>query len=87
MTVTTQSTWLTPPQIAKELHIRDSKVAVWIARGELVAVNVAERPNSRPRWRVKRQDLDDFLQRRQSQTPPPRPIRRHRRPEHIIQFF
>jgi excisionase family DNA binding protein len=83
----TTTAWLTPPQIAKELHIRDSKVAVWIARGELVAVNVAERPDSRPRWRVKRQDLDDFLQRRQSQAPPPKPIRRRRRDPHVIQFF
>ncbi len=86
-TTTTNSNWLSPPQIAREFHIRESKVAVWIAQGELVAVNVAERPDSRPRWRVRREDLDYFLVRRQSQPPAPKPIRRRRRSDHVIQFF
>lgn len=83
----TQSAWLTPPQIAKELRIRESKVAAWIRSGELIAVDVSERRAGRPRWRIRRDDLDAFLGRRQSQPPSPKPIRRRRRPDHVIQFF
>jgi excisionase family DNA binding protein len=87
MTVTTNPAWLTPPEIAKELRVRESKVGSWIKSGQLTAVDVSERPGGRPRWRIRRDDLDDFLRRRQSQPPPPKPIRRRRRPEGIIQFF
>lgn len=84
---TSRVEWLSPPQIVHELRIRESKVATWISSGELIAVNVAERPGSRPRWRVRREDLDDFLARRQSKTPAPKTIRRRRTPDHVIQFF
>lgn len=79
-------TWLTPPAIARELAIRESKVAQWIRSGELTAVNVAETNGGRPRWRIRRDDLDAFLLRRQSQ-PAIKPIRRRRRDDHVIHYF
>lgn len=83
----TNTAWLTPPQIVRELGIRESKVALWIARGELIAVNVAESTGGRPRWRIRRSDLETFLLRRQSQAPVV-PIRRRRRQDaNVIKFF
>jgi hypothetical protein len=49
----------------------------WISNGELVAVNVAERTGGRPRWRIRRSDLEDFLHRRQNVAPPTRSRRTH----------
>lgn len=65
----------TPPQIARLLHIRSEKVRAWIASGELVAFDVSEHSGGRPRFRVHRDDLQAFLERRRAK-PPPKPIRR-----------
>lgn len=54
--------WLTPPQIARELQVRQSKPLCWIKSGRLPAVNLSE--GKRPRYRVRREDLDDFLLRK-----------------------
>jgi excisionase family DNA binding protein len=88
MTPRTPATaWLTPPAIAEEMGLRQSKVAGWIRSGELVAVNVAEHTGGRPRWRIRRADLEAFLLRRQSQKPA-EPIRRRRRQDQdVIKFF
>ncbi len=88
MTPRTPATvWLTPPAIAEELGIRQSKIATWIRSGELIAVDVSETRGGRPRWRISREALDSFLLRRQS-TPPAEPIRRRRRQdENVIKFF
>ena len=53
------SEWLTPAEIAKELRIRESKPVGWIKSGRLPAVNLSE--GQRPRYRVRRADLDQFL--------------------------
>ena len=88
MTPRTPATvWLTPPAIAEELGIRQSKIATWIRSGELTAVDVSESRGGRPRWRIRRADLEAFLLRRQSQKPA-EPIRRRRRQdEGVIKFF
>ncbi|MCY2988508.1 MAG: helix-turn-helix domain-containing protein [Planctomycetota bacterium] len=83
----TPPAWLTPPQIARELAIRESKIAAWIRSGELTACNIAEHVGGKPRWRIRRTDLEAFLLRRQSQAPVV-PIRRRRKPDpDTIQFF
>jgi hypothetical protein len=68
-------TWLSPPAIAKQLGIDPNKVLAWIRRGELVAINVAEKTSSRPRWKVSPAALEDFFRRRQC-TPPEKVGRR-----------
>ena len=55
----------TPPEVAALLRIRTDKVRTWIRSGELVASDVSERVGGRPRYRIARDDLEDFLQRRQ----------------------
>jgi len=71
-------TYLTPPELAKELRIRPDKVLTWIRSGELAAVDVSETIGGRPRWRISADDLDDFLKRRRAQ-PAPKVTRRRRR--------
>lgn len=71
--------FLTPPQVARLLAVRQGKVLTWIARGELRASNVADRASGRPRWRIARADLDAFLARRACQAAPA--IRRRRKAE------
>lgn len=57
--------YLTPPKIAKLLHVNHRKVMVWMRDGEIAAVNVASAPNSnRPMYRISQEAVDAFLQRR-----------------------
>ncbi len=82
--------YLTPPKIAAELSVRVGKVLAWIRRGELTAVNVAQAVGGRPRWRIRRADLEDFLLRRQCQ-PKVKPVRKRnlRRTEgaEVVHYF
>ena len=59
-------TWLTPPQLAKQLGVDAQKVLGWIRSGELRAVNVAERACLRPRWRISAEAIEEFLRRREA---------------------
>ena len=72
-------TYLTPPAIARELGIDPSKVIGWIMRGELRGVNVSANPATakRARWRVAKDDLENFLDTRAAQ--PVRSVERKRR--------
>ena len=80
--------YLSPADVATELGIRVAHVLRWLRTGELRGSNVALRATGRPRWRISRQALDQFLLARQPSPPAPRPPRRRRRvPEGIIQFY
>ena len=70
------SEFYTPPEIAKLLRCRESKVAAWIKAGRLHAVNLSD--GHRPRYRVARQALDEFLQ-LQAVVPVARTERRQKR--------
>ena len=78
--------YATPPQIARELLVRPSKVLTWIRNGELSAINVSESMAGRPRWRIRREDLDRFLEARANR-PPAKPRRRRNVLGHITEFF
>lgn len=78
---------LTPPQIAAQFGINSDKVVHWINTGELRAVNIATRPNGRPRWVVDIDDLAEFEQSRAAVPPTPKPKRRKRAEAGVIQFF
>jgi len=65
---------LTPPQVAKQLGCRASRVLAWIKAGQLKASNLAT--GSRPRYRIQPDDLVDFLKRRQPELPQARPKKR-----------
>jgi hypothetical protein len=80
-------TALTPPDLAKRLGVNCHKILLWIASGELQAVNVATRPTGQPRWRITPAAIEAFELRRSSQ-PAPRQTRRHRtRSPEIKEFF
>lgn len=68
--------YLTPPDVAKRYGVKPAKVLRWIETGELEAVNVAERPTGRPRWRVSLDALQTFERRRSSRPEPLMPRKR-----------
>lgn len=51
----------TPPQLALDLGVGPDKVAHWIGSGELRAVNIATRPDGKPRWLIFQDDVEAFL--------------------------
>jgi excisionase family DNA binding protein len=55
---------LTPKEIALLLEVKLDTVLAWIHRGELPAINVAKRPSTRPRYRVKATDFEAFQEKR-----------------------
>jgi hypothetical protein len=65
---------LTPPKIAKMLGISQRKVLHWINTKILAAEDYSD-GNIRPRWYVKRTDLEAFLATRRN-CPAPKPTRR-----------
>src|SRR3954463_7819194 len=80
--------WYTPPQIARARCLRVSKVLAWIARGELEAVNFAERAGGRPRWRISATALAPFERARSSRPIlPARPQLRRPRVDSVTEYF
>jgi hypothetical protein len=80
--------YLTPPQIARRLGVKPSKVNGWVNSGELVGIDVSERRSNRPRWRISPESFAAFLAARSSR--PATLTTSHRRPrkqETVIQFF
>ncbi len=67
---------LTPPQLAKEMGVDVDKIYAFIRSNELRATNTAIKPGGRARYRIKRQDAEDFQRRRQNLPPPPPSPRR-----------
>jgi excisionase family DNA binding protein len=67
---------LTVPEVAKLLRVSPDKVLSWIRSGRLRGYNVAEHENGRPKYRVNRDDLDAFANRRCVARPTPagRPV-------------
>jgi hypothetical protein len=59
MQTMTDERFLTPPQIAKLLGVGVDKVAAFIERGELIAVNTSLA--SKPRWKIEPESLRRFL--------------------------
>jgi hypothetical protein len=82
-------TWYSPAEIARSRGIRVSKVLTWVRNGELEAVNCAERPRQRPRWRVSAEALAAFDRGRSNRAalPVPRGRGRHRPPGEVTEYF
>jgi excisionase family DNA binding protein len=79
---------LTPPAIAERLGVKPDKVLIWIRTGELVATNLATSTAGRPRFRISREALADFLHRREV-LPPRRAKRRQKqkRPAGYVEYY
>jgi hypothetical protein len=72
------TTWLTPPRIAELLGLDVHQIHGFIKRGELVAVDLSQRRNRRPRYRISPMALEAFLRSRQVEPPSPRARRKAR---------
>ena len=78
--------FLTPPVAAEQLGVNVDRLRHWISNGELLAVNVGDQ--SRPRWRIHRDEWQRFLDKRSNTTTvDSAPPRRRRRPTAIKEFF
>lgn len=60
---------LNPCQVAMLLSVSPEKVRNWIRSGELVASDLG---NGRSQFMIRKDDLDDFIKKRQSAKPEPR---------------
>lgn len=71
--------FLTTGEVAAITRSRpETVVNHWIRGGELLAVNFARKGATRPRFRIRREDLKSFLRRR-STLPQVKPASRRRR--------
>lgn len=59
MTADTRPAFLTPPEVARLLRCRESKILAEIRSGRLQSINLSD--GQRPRYRIARAALDAFL--------------------------
>jgi excisionase family DNA binding protein len=78
---------LTPAEIARRLRISADKVLGWIHSGELTAINVAQNPSGRPRFRVDVADYVEFQNRRQVRPQGPVSKRPRKQRADVHEFF
>jgi excisionase family DNA binding protein len=82
-------TTMTVTEAADHLRVGRNKILGWIATGALQAANTATRKGGRPRYRIKKTDLDIFLDARTKVAKPNRTRRAMRRQvdKDVIEFF
>jgi excisionase family DNA binding protein len=85
----TNREYLTVPELANELGVDQCKILGWIHKGELRALNVAENPTGRPRWRIPADAWEQFQQARTNQAAAPvaRSPRRRRGDGYVMKFY
>ena len=59
----TRSDWLTVEDVANELKISRNRVYEIIRSGEIETVNLAENGSLKNHYRIKRESLDEYLER------------------------
>ncbi len=79
--------WLSPPKLARMLGIEPPKVIGWIKRGELRALNVADKKNGRPRYRISPDALDEFMRPRETKSLAPNPVVRKANNGHKQKYY
>lgn len=74
--------------LQERFAVGEHTVLGWIRSGELQAINVARTGSSRPKWRIKEEDLERFeLLRAHSPPPPPKRKRRKNRNASEVEFY
>ena len=73
-----QTAYLTPPQFAERLGVAVDKIYAWIQTGQLRALNVAQRANGRPRYRIPPDAIAEFEESRSTKPLIPNQRRRRR---------
>ena len=81
--------YTTVPREAAEMGIDQAKILGWIHRGELFAINVAERAGGKPRWRIPTAAWQAFLESRGNRgaAPAPRAPRRRNAKKDVPQYY
>jgi hypothetical protein len=64
--------------LARRWRVGEDKVRGFLARGELVGLNVAAHLAGKPQWRITFESVALF-ERRRTSAPPPKPPRRRKR--------
>ena len=64
--------FLSPIEVARMLGVRDAKVFAWIRTGEINAVDLSQGSGKRPRYRIKPEAVEAFIQRRTVSTAAPK---------------
>ncbi len=75
----------TVADVAARLRVSPDKIRLWIAKGELTAVNTAAVRCARPRWVIAPEALAAFESGRGA-GPPPKPQRR-RRKQALVDYY
>jgi hypothetical protein len=75
----------TVADLCRRWRIGGDKIRSFLRKGELVGVNVATNMSARPQWRITRESVKIFENRRGS-APPPKPQRPRRRTE-LTDFY
>lgn len=81
---------LTVDDVADETQTDADTVRLWIRTGQLTASNVCRSPLAKkPRWRIRRADLEQFLASRQNRPPAVPTPRQSRRSvtSNVREFF
>lgn len=73
MSMTSPTAYVTPPALARRYGVSIDKVLGWIRRGELRAINLADRLGGQPRWRISEADIAAFELARSSRPEPKAP--------------
>jgi len=75
-----------PRDLSERYGVAIEKIHGWIKTGQLTAVNIASRPDQRPRYRIRQSDLEAFEAARAT-TPPPKPPRRRRKADAPVKQY
>ena len=80
MTADSVRQWLPVPAVAKLWVCSPEKVHGLIKSGALRAVDISDTPGTgRPKWRIRPEDLEQFVRSRSNSPPPPRPKKKRTR--------
>jgi hypothetical protein len=74
----------TVADLCSRWRIGAAKVRGFLRRGELVGINLATNVSAKPQWRITRESVEAFEQRRTSAPPPKLP--RRRKPQ-IVDYY
>jgi len=80
------NTYLTPTQLAKRWGVAVDKIYDLIATGQLPAINVAVKPNGKPRYRIPPDAIAAFESAR-SVGRPKLTKQRRRRHTNVVEYF
>lgn len=74
-------------QICERFGVGEHTVLAWIRNGELAAINVARKPDGKPKWKITPSALEAFELLRTPSPPATTGRRRRKKTENVIEFY